>query len=147
MITNLQNEYPKPKEKSLRSSPPTANNLTLAHTNVHHARRDLLALIFLVAHTATPATPQPVPPPPGQANKKSVTGIMVVVAILFFISGLVSLYTRQCADRSQPRIRGGRLDHALPMAAAAPAVGDPTRNPEASSLTSSRVSPPSFTPP
>ena len=36
------------------------------------------------------------------------------MAILFFISGFLCLYTHQCADR-RPRIKDGRLNLALPI--------------------------------
>lgn len=82
--------------------------------SIQNQNHNWLLLIFLFMQTTPPATAQPLPAPPGPiSTKKSMAGVMAVVAILFFISGFLSLYTRNCAER-RARIRG-RLDLSLPI--------------------------------
>ena len=76
-----------PNQKESRRAPPPNNNI-------------------LLTQTAPPASAQPVPAPLEHTGKESVAEVIMVVAIVLFILGFLSLYTRQCADR-RTRIRGG----------------------------------------
>ncbi|KAI9097531.1 hypothetical protein K1719_025302 [Acacia pycnantha] len=91
------------------TSPPPI--LPLHH---HHGLRCLA--LFLLAFPATaqfPAAPPPPPTDPFARLKfdKNMAIIMVILVLVFFILGFLSIYTRQCAER---RMRG-RLDLALPI--------------------------------
>ncbi|KAE9609060.1 hypothetical protein Lal_00020333 [Lupinus albus] len=88
----------------------------LIHTlwKFHRDSHNWLAFFLLFIQTTPLITAQPQPALPGPVTtKKSMAGVMTVVAILFIISGLLSLYTRNCSNR-RTRIRG-RLDLAFPI--------------------------------
>ncbi|OIV96570.1 hypothetical protein TanjilG_28427 [Lupinus angustifolius] len=96
-------------------APPT-NNSILIHTlwKFHRDSHNWLAFFLLFIQTTLLVSAEPLAPLPGPiTTKKSMAGVMTVVAILFIISGLLSLYTRNCSNR-RTRIRG-RLDLAFPI--------------------------------
>ncbi|XP_061371768.1 RING-H2 finger protein ATL11-like [Gastrolobium bilobum] len=81
----------------------------------------LLLLLLFIIQVLPPATAQLpntlTPPPPDIfSNKlkfdKSMAIVLVILVVVFFILGFLSIYTRQCAEQS---IRG-RLDLAFPIA-------------------------------
>ncbi|KAI4307441.1 hypothetical protein L6164_030630 [Bauhinia variegata] len=80
-------------------------------------------MFVLLVQTSSPATAQlpntlsPPPPDPFSRLKfdKSMAIIMVVLVVVFFVLGFLSVYTRQCAER---RIRG-RLDLTIPIGGSA----------------------------
>ncbi|XP_061362090.1 RING-H2 finger protein ATL34-like [Gastrolobium bilobum] len=69
-------------------------------------------LVLLLIQISPPATAQTAAPPVDPNNNKSVAAIMGIVAFMFLISGLLSLYSRKCGDR-RGQIRG-RIDLTLP---------------------------------
>lgn len=102
---------------------PTRNSTTdlplKPHWNfdIHGPLCFLLLLIFILfTPPATAQLPNTLPPPP--ANKiprlkfdKSMAIVLVILVVVFFILGFLSVYTRQCAER---RLRG-RLDLTIPI--------------------------------
>lgn len=90
------------------------------HFTFHHAALLLLLIIILFTKTPSPATAQipnaMSPPPPNTLNTlkfdKSMAIVLVILIIVFFILGFLSVYTRRCTEQ---RIRG-RLDLSIPIA-------------------------------
>ncbi|GAU32495.1 hypothetical protein TSUD_317020 [Trifolium subterraneum] len=93
-----------------------------SHFNFNHAFPYLfllLLLIFIIV-LPPPATAQipnakPPPPPSDRITKlkfdKSMAIVLVILVVVFFILGFLSVYTRQCAEQ---RIRG-RFDLSIPI--------------------------------
>ncbi|RDX79543.1 RING-H2 finger protein ATL11, partial [Mucuna pruriens] len=76
------------------------------------------ALLHFLIHISPPVTGQPVTTATVDPdNNKSVVTIMAIVAVMFFISAFLSLYSRKCSDR-QAHTHGNRLDLAPPTGAA-----------------------------
>ncbi|XP_027356514.1 RING-H2 finger protein ATL11-like [Abrus precatorius] len=88
------------------------------HSNFHHALL-LLLYLFLLIHSPPPAAaqlPNTLPPPPPDRFSrlkfdKSMAIVLVILVVVFFILGFLSVYTRQCTER---RMRGG-FDLAIPI--------------------------------
>ncbi|XP_061362100.1 RING-H2 finger protein ATL11-like [Gastrolobium bilobum] len=74
----------------------------------------LFLFLFLVPPTMAQALP-PSPPLPGPFARlrfdKTMGVVLVILVVVFFILGLISIYTRQCVER---RI-GGRFDLSIPI--------------------------------
>ncbi|KAK7351206.1 hypothetical protein VNO77_10486 [Canavalia gladiata] len=91
------------------------------HSNFHHALPSILLLLyfFLLIQSPPPATAQLPntlsPPPPDRFSRlkfdKSMAIVLVILVVVFFILGFLSVYTRQCAER---RMRG-RFDLTIPI--------------------------------
>ncbi|TKY74406.1 RING-H2 finger protein ATL11 [Spatholobus suberectus] len=93
------------------------------HSNFHHGLASIILFLFyffLLTQFPPPATAQlpntlP-PPPPDRFSKlkfdKSMAIVLVILVVVFFILGFLSVYTRQCAER---RVRGG-FELAIPIA-------------------------------
>ncbi|KAK7321221.1 hypothetical protein VNO77_31634 [Canavalia gladiata] len=81
-----------------KESPLRLHNFDQSHTW-------LPLLHFLLSHISPSVTAQPVAPAVEPDSNKSVVTIMAIVAVMFLISGFLSLYSRKCSDR-QAQIRG-----------------------------------------
>lgn len=92
-----------------------------------------LALLHLLIHMSPPVTGQPVTPAIEPDSNKSVIVIMVIIAIMFLISALISLYSRKCSDR-QAMARG-----TLDLAASTGATGNPSSQSEPSGLSQATI--------
>lgn len=94
--------------------PPPVLLLPLSAFDRHHGLRCLALLLLAFPATAQfPTSPPPPPADPFARLKfdKNMAIIMVILVLVFFLLGFLSIYTRQCAER---RMRG-RLDLALPI--------------------------------
>ncbi|XP_028771868.1 RING-H2 finger protein ATL11-like [Neltuma alba] len=85
-------------------------------SSLHHRHGLRCLVLFLLAFSATAQFPAAPPPPPADPFArlkfdKNMAIIMVILVLVFFILGFLSIYTRQCAER---RMRG-RLDLTLPI--------------------------------
>ncbi|XP_058744609.1 RING-H2 finger protein ATL11-like [Vicia villosa] len=90
------------------------------HTKLH-APPPPLTLLLLYLSLFSPATAQPSqtlsPPPPQQDPfarmkfDKTMASVLIILVIVFFTLGVISIYTRQCREQ---RIRG-RIDLAVPI--------------------------------
>ncbi|KAG4954810.1 hypothetical protein AAZX31_14G164800 [Glycine max] len=84
--------------------------------NLDHARACVLLLIFLMPSATAQLQNSPPPPPLDPFTRlrfdKTMAAVLVILVVVFFAFGFVSIYTRQCAER---RIRG-RLDLAVAIA-------------------------------
>ncbi|KAK7385346.1 hypothetical protein VNO78_31062 [Psophocarpus tetragonolobus] len=84
--------------------------------NLHHDRTCFLLLVILLLPTVTAQFQNPPPPPLDPFIRlrfdKTMAAVLVILVVVFFALGFVSIYTRQCAER---RIRG-RLDIAVAIA-------------------------------
>ncbi|CAJ1971723.1 unnamed protein product [Sphenostylis stenocarpa] len=92
-----------------------------------------LALLHLLIHMSPPVTGQQVTPAIEPDNNKSVVTIMAIIAIMFLISALLSLYSRKCSDR-QAQTRG-ILDRAPPTGA----IGNPSSQSESNGLNQATI--------
>ncbi|KAG5063949.1 hypothetical protein JHK85_005132 [Glycine max] len=87
--------------------------------NLDHDHVCFLLLILLVPSITAQLQNSPPPPPPSSDPftslrfDKTMAAVLVILVVVFFALGFVSIYTRQCAER---RIRG-RLDLAVEIAA------------------------------
>lgn len=93
---------------------PTPSNFV--HHHHHHGLRWVALFLLLSPATAQLSNTVPQsPPPPDPFSRlrfdRNMAIIMVVLVVVFFILGFLSVYTRQCAEQ---RLRG-RLDLTLPM--------------------------------
>lgn len=90
------------------------------HFIFHHGLLLLLLIIILFTQTPSPATAQitnPLSPPPSNSLNtlkfdKSMAIVLVILILVFFILGFLSVYTRRCTEQ---RIRG-RLNLSIPIA-------------------------------
>ncbi|KAK7301152.1 hypothetical protein RJT34_12013 [Clitoria ternatea] len=80
-----------------------------------HVWLSLFHLLLIIHLSPRPVTAQPVAPAVDPDSNKSVVTIMAIIAVMFLISGFLSLYSRKCNDH-QPQTRA-RLDHAVPTGA------------------------------
>nr|KYP38746.1 RING-H2 finger protein ATL1N [Cajanus cajan] len=87
----------------------------LVRLRIFYQSHAWLPLLHLLIHISPPVTGQPVTPVEPDSNKSVVT-IMAIVAAMFLISAVLSLYSRKCSDR-QSQTRGNRLDLAAPTGA------------------------------
>ncbi|XP_025613169.1 RING-H2 finger protein ATL11-like [Arachis hypogaea] len=95
--------------------------MSTTHTQTRHhgllaAMLLLLHLLLPPPHTAAQAVNSLPPPPPDAISKvkfdKSMAVVLVILVIVFFALGFLSVYTRQCAER---RMRA-RFDLTFPLA-------------------------------
>lgn len=91
--------------------------LPLLFMNLHHAPASSLLLLLILAPPVTAQFQNAPPPPPLDPFTRlrfdrTMAAVLVVLVVVFFALGFVSIYTRQCAER---RVRG-RLDLAVAIA-------------------------------
>lgn len=77
-----------------------------------HAWLALSLVLLMLMQISPPTTAQPVAPEVDPENNKSVATIMGIVALMFLVSGFLSLYSGKCTER-----QGVRLDLTFPNAA------------------------------